>query len=140
MIEGWAVYTELMMLESGYKNSDEMWLMYYKWNLRTTCNMILDYSVHTKEMSLEDAMHLLIVEAFQQQAEAEGKWKRVTLSQVQLSSYFTGYTEIYSFREMLKKEQKDAFNLKEFHEKFLSYGSAPVKYIKGLMLQDVKKK
>jgi uncharacterized protein (DUF885 family) len=140
MIEGWAVYTELMMLESGYKNSDEMWLMYYKWNLRTTCNMILDYSVHTKEMSLEDAMHLLMVEAFQQQAEAEGKWKRVTLSQVQLSSYFTGYTEIYSFREMLKKEQKDAFNLKEFHEKFLSYGSAPVKYIKGLMLQDVKKK
>ncbi len=30
MIEGWAVYTEKMMLESGYKNSDEMWLMYYK--------------------------------------------------------------------------------------------------------------
>ena len=139
MIEGWAVYAELMMLESGYKNSDEMWLMYYKWNLRTTCNMILDYSVHTKEMSLEDAMHLLIVDAFQQQAEAEGKWKRVTLSQVQLTSYFTGYTEIYDFREMLKKEKKDAFNLKQFHEKFLSYGSAPVKYIKGLMLQEVKK-
>ncbi|MGO4821683.1 MULTISPECIES: DUF885 domain-containing protein [unclassified Flavobacterium] len=139
MIEGWAVYAELMMLESGYKNSDEMWLMYYKWNLRTTCNMILDYSVHTKEMSLEDAMHLLIVDAFQQQAEAEGKWKRVTLSQVQLTSYFTGYTEIYDFREMLKKEKKEAFNLKQFHEKFLSYGSAPVKYIKGLMLQEVKK-
>jgi uncharacterized protein (DUF885 family) len=139
MIEGWAVYTELMMLESGYKKSDEMWLMYYKWNLRTTCNMILDYSVHTKEMSLEDAMHLLIVDAFQQQAEAEGKWKRVTLSQVQLTSYFTGYTEIYDFREMLKKEKKEAFNLKQFHEKFLSYGSAPVKYIKGLMLQEVKK-
>ncbi len=27
MIEGWAVYTEKMMLENGYKNSDEMWLM-----------------------------------------------------------------------------------------------------------------
>ncbi|MBE0393588.1 DUF885 domain-containing protein [Flavobacterium sp. PL002] len=140
MIEGWAVYTELMMLESGYKNSDEMWLMYYKWNLRTTCNMILDYSVHTKNMSQEDAMHLLINEAFQQQAEAEGKWNRVTLSQVQLSSYFTGYTEIYDFREKLKKEQGEQFNLKQFHEKFLSYGSAPVKYIKGLMLQEVKNK
>jgi hypothetical protein len=33
------------------QNSDEMWLMYYKWNLRTTCNAILDYSVHTKNMS-----------------------------------------------------------------------------------------
>ncbi len=134
MIEGWAVYTEKMMLESGYKNSDEMWLMYYKWNLRTTCNTILDNSVHTKDMSKEQAMILLTREAFQQQAEAEGKWKRVTLSQVQLCSYFTGYTEIYNLREELKKKEGDKFNLKQFHEKFLSFGSAPVKYIKELML------
>lgn len=139
MVEGWAVYTERMMLESGYKNSDEMWLMYYKWNLRTTCNAILDYSVHTKNMTKEEAMNLLITEAFQQQAEAEGKWNRVNLSQVQLCSYFTGYTEIYDFREMLKKEEGAKFNLKQFHEKFLSYGSAPVKYIKELMLKEGKK-
>lgn len=139
MVEGWAVYAERMMLENGYKNSDEMWLMYYKWNLRTTCNTILDYAVHVKNMSKDDAMKLLTLEAFQQQAEAEGKWKRVTLSQVQLCSYFTGYTEIYEFRELLKKEQGASFNLKQFHEKFLSYGSAPVKYIKGLMLKELKK-
>ena len=140
MIEGWAVYAERMMLESGYKNSPEMWLMYYKWNLRTTCNMILDYSVHTKNMSKEQAMSLLIEEAFQQQTEAEGKWTRVSVSQVQLGSYFSGYIEIYDFRELLKKEQGESFNLKNFHEKFLSYGSAPVKYIKELMLQENKKK
>ncbi len=133
MIEGWAVYTERMMLESGYKNSDEMWLMYYKWNLRTVCNTILDNSVHTRNMSKEEALHLLTKEAFQQDAEAQGKWKRATLSQVQLCSYFTGYTEIYAFREELKKKEGDKFNLKQFHEKFLSYGSAPVKYIKELM-------
>ena len=133
MIEGWAVYTERMMLESGYKNSDEMWLMYYKWNLRTVCNTILDNSVHTREMTKEAALDLLTKEAFQQTAEAEGKWRRVTLSQVQLCSYFTGYTEIYAFREALKKQEGEKFNLKQFHEKFLSYGSAPVKYIKELM-------
>lgn len=133
MIEGWAVYTERMMLESGYKNSDEMWLMYYKWNLRTVCNTILDNSVHTRNMSKEDALHLLTKEAFQQNAEAEGKWKRVTLSQVQLCSYFTGYTEIQALKEQMEKKQGAKFNLKQFHEKFLSYGSAPVKYIKELM-------
>ena len=136
MIEGWAVYTERMMLESGYENSDEMWLMYYKWNLRTTCNTILDYSVHTKDMSKEAALNLLINEAFQQKAEAEGKWRRVSVTQVQLCSYFSGYTEIYDFREELKKQAGDKFNLKKFHEKFLSYGSAPVKYIKKLMLSE----
>ena len=36
MIEGWAVYSELMMLENGFGNNEpEMWLMYYKWNLRS---------------------------------------------------------------------------------------------------------
>lgn len=142
MIEGWAVYTERMMLENGYGSStttrtagtsDEMWLMYYKWNLRSTCNTILDYGVHVNNLSKEDGISLLVNEAFQQQAEAEGKWKRVSLTQVQLCSYFTGYTEIYDFREELKKQQGDTFKLKEFHEKFLSYGSAPVKYIRELM-------
>jgi uncharacterized protein (DUF885 family) len=139
MIEGWAVYAERMMLENGYsggasgKASPEMWLMYYKWNLRSTCNTILDYSVHVKNMSREDAINMLVNEAFQQQAEAEGKWKRVSVTQVQLCCYFTGYTEIYDLREEMKKKLGDKFNLKQFHEKFLSYGSAPVKYIKELM-------
>lgn len=144
MVEGWAVYTERMMLENGYgavQGSDqaepEMWLMYYKWNLRSTCNTILDYSVHSKNMSKEEALDLLTKEAFQQQAEAEGKWRRVTLSQVQLCSYFTGYKEIYEFREEYKNKLGDKFDLKTFHEKFLSYGSAPVKYIRELMLAEL---
>jgi uncharacterized protein (DUF885 family) len=140
MIEGWAVYTELMMLENGYgkikgNTDDEMMLMYYKWNLRSTCNTILDFDVHVNNLSKEKGLYFLTNEAFQQNAEAEGKWKRVSVSQVQLCSYFTGYTEIYELREALKKKQGDAFNLKSFHEKFLSYGSAPVKYIKELMLK-----
>ncbi|MBC7554975.1 MAG: DUF885 domain-containing protein [Taibaiella sp.] len=144
MIEGWAVYTERMMLENGYDGdlgsdakeaSPEMWLMYYKWNLRSTCNTILDYKVHTMQMSREDAMKLLVTEAFQQKAEAEGKWKRVSVSQVQLCCYFTGYSEIYALREEMKNKLKEKFNLKKFHEQFLSYGSAPVKYIRQAMLE-----
>ena len=135
MIEGWAVYAERMMLESGYKNSDEMWLMYYKFHLRATLNTVLDIAVHTKNMSQEEAISMLTKEGFQQQAEADGKWKRVTLSQVQLCSYYTGFNEIYELRDVVKKKEGSKFNLKGFHEKFLSYGSAPVKYIKELMLE-----
>ncbi|MGE0635944.1 MAG: DUF885 domain-containing protein [Bacteroidia bacterium] len=139
MVEGWAVYTERMMLEEGYGNNEpEMWLIYYKWNLRATCNTILDYSIHTANMSEEDAMKLMVNEGFQQEKEAANKWKRANLTQVQLCSYFTGFREIYDFREEVKKQQGDQFKLKAFHEKFLSYGSAPVKYIRELMLEDLK--
>lgn len=137
MVEGWAVYTELMMLENGYgSDTPEMWLMYYKWNLRTTCNTILDYSIHNLNFTKEQAMHLLVNEAYQQQAEAEGKWKRATLSQVQLCSYFAGFTEICELRKELMKKQGKDFNLKAFHEKFLSYGSAPVRDIRELMINN----
>lgn len=136
MIEGWAVYTEQMMLENGFGNDEpEMWLMWYKWHLRAVCNTILDYSVHAGNMSKDEAMRLLIIEAFQQKAEAEGKWKRLSVSNVQLTSYYTGYKEIIDLRRDYKTKLGDKFDLKSFHEKFLSYGSAPVKYIKTLMLE-----
>jgi hypothetical protein len=136
MVEGWAVYTERMMLEEGYgNNSPELWLMYYKWNLRTVCNTILDYSIHVNGMTEDQAMNLMVNEAFQQMAEAKGKWRRATLSQVQLCSYFTGFHEIMELRSELKDQQQADFDLKGFHEEFLSFGSAPVKYVRELMMQ-----
>ncbi|WP_240663280.1 DUF885 domain-containing protein [Mucilaginibacter limnophilus] len=139
MVEGWAVYTEEMMLDAGYgNNAPEMKLIWYKWNLRTVCNTILDYNVHAGNMTKEQAIKLLTKEAFQQQAEAEGKWTRVTVSSVQLTSYFTGYKEITELREAYKKKMADKYRLKDFNEKFLSYGSAPVKYIKEAMLAQEK--
>jgi uncharacterized protein (DUF885 family) len=135
MNEGWAVYTEQMMLDNGYGNNEpEMLLMWYKWHLRSVCNAILDYSVHSGNMTKEQAIKLLTTEAFQQQAEADGKWKRVSVSSVQLTSYYTGYKEIMDLREAYKLKVGDKYKLKEFNEKFLSYGSAPVKFIKDAML------
>lgn len=136
MIEGWANYAEIMMLEEGYNNSPEMWLMRNKWHLRGVTNTILDYSYHVLNIEQEEAMKLMIEDAFQEQTEAENKWKRVTLSSVQLSSYFTGFSQIYELREEIKSIKGDAFNLKEFHEQFLSYGNAPVKHIRKLMLNE----
>lgn len=136
MIEGWAVYSERLMLESGYgDNAPEMWLMYDKWNLRSVCNTILDYSVHVLGMTEPQAMHLLTKEAFQSQAEAAGKWRRVQLSSVQLDSYFSGYSEIMALREERKTALGDKFDLKAFNEELLSYGSAPVRMIQRLMTE-----
>ena len=87
-------------------------------------------------MKKEEAIKLLVDDAFQQNQEADNKWKRATLTQVQLTSYFTGFTEIYELREELKSKQGSKYNLKAFHEKFLSYGSAPVRFIRELMLEE----
>jgi uncharacterized protein (DUF885 family) len=134
MVEGWAVYGERMMLESGYgDNAPEMWLMYSKWNLRSVTNTILDYSVHVLGMTREQAIAMLTKQAFQTEREATEKWRRVQLSSVQLTSYFSGYSEIMELREQRKQALGARFDLKKFHEQFLSYGNAPVRVIKELM-------
>ncbi len=134
MVEGWAVYGERMMLESGYgDNAPELWLMWCKWNLRSVSNTILDYSVHVLGMTREQAIDLLVRQAFQTPQEAAEKWKRAQLSSVQLSSYFSGYSDIMELRERRKEQLGERFNLKQFHDQFLGYGNAPVKIIGQLM-------
>ena len=134
MVEGWAVYAERMMLESGYGgNAPEMWLMYCKWHLRSVTNTLLDYGVHVQGMTEAQALDLLVRQAFQTPAEAVEKWRRVQLSSVQLASYYSGYSEIMELREQRKQALGTRFVLREFHEQFLSYGNAPVKVIRELM-------
>jgi Bacterial protein of unknown function (DUF885) len=132
MIEGWAVYSERLMIDSGYGASPEMSLMYGKWHLRSVTNTILDYRVHVLDLPENEALDLLTRQAFQTEREAKEKWRRVQLTQVQLTSYFSGYAEIMALREQLM--QRPGFQLKAFHERFLSFGSAPVSEIAKAML------
>jgi uncharacterized protein (DUF885 family) len=135
MVEGWAVYGERMMMENGWDgDAPEMWLMYYKWNLRECSNVLVDYGIHVLGWTEKDIRDLLVDQAFQEAAQVQEKYHRATLSQVQLCSYFTGSTEILALRDAYKQKMGDAYSLKAFHEAFLSHGAAPVKYIREAML------
>jgi uncharacterized protein (DUF885 family) len=135
MIEGWAVYTEQMMIENGWDNySGEIQMMQDKWKLRELANVILDYDIQCLDKPKEEIVQLLTKDCFQTMAQAEEKWHRATVSQVQLCSYYSGYLSIMALRDEYKKKMGDKYSLKDFHEKFLSFGSSPVKYIRERML------
>lgn len=136
MIEGWAVYSEHMMLEAGWgDHAPELLLMHGKWLLRVVHNTILDYAVHVLGMERDEALRLMREEAFQEESEATQKWVRVTLTQVQLTSYYAGYAAILDLRTELQNELGEDFDLKAFHNRFLSFGSAPVATIARLMTE-----
>lgn len=172
MVEGWAVYSEKMMLEAGWgrdeaaarqdplckswtaavagdpvpptpisrcenaESAPEMEFIHSKWLLRVTTNTLIDYGIHVLGWGEQQVLDLIRNEAFQSETEARGKWRRATLSQVQLTSYFAGYSAIYDYRERLKKVLGERFDLKRFHESFLGFGSAPVAVIESLMTPD----
>jgi uncharacterized protein (DUF885 family) len=136
MIEGWAVYSESMMLENGWANgAAEMQLMLDKLKLRELGNVIIDYQMQCLDSPKNTIMNLLVNELFQTQAQAEEKYHRATLSQVQLCSYYAGSSAIMALREEYKAKMGNHYALKDFHENFLKYGSSPVKYIRECMLE-----
>jgi uncharacterized protein (DUF885 family) len=129
-IEGWAVYTEQMMLDQGYGDGDlTLRLNQLKFYLRAVCNAILDHHMHCEKMTDEQAMDLLVKRTFQSDGEALGKVVRAKLSSCQLSTYFVGRTAFYNLRQNVQREQGDRFHLGRYHEAALDHGSLPVKYL-----------
>ena len=92
-MEGWAVHAEEIMALAGH-GGRPVRLQQLKMQLRSTVNAILDAGVHAGGMTEAEAMDLMMRRGFQEEGEAVGKWRRALLSSCQLSSYFSGYTEL----------------------------------------------
>jgi uncharacterized protein (DUF885 family) len=134
-IEGWAVYSERMMVEQGFEGGDPlMHLIQLKWYLRSIGNAILDQGVHVDGMSRENAMHLMTHDTFQEEREAAAKWVRAQLTAAQLPTYFVGVQEHLALREEARKKWGKTFTLKRYHDTVLSFGSPPVRYVRELAL------
>ncbi len=139
-VEGWAVYTEQMMLDQGYGDGDlALRLTQLKFYLRAVANAILDYKMHCSSMTDEEALDLLIRQAYQSEGEARLKIIRAKQSSCQLSTYFVGRTALYRLRQAIEREQGANFNLGRYHEAVLAHGSLPVKYLPDLVRDRLSK-
>ena len=138
--EGWAVYTEKMMLDEGFGAGDpKLRLNQLKWYLRAVCNAILDYKMHCTDISDADAIRFLILRAFQSEAEAILKILRAKQSSCQLSTYFVGRMAFQRLRNSTQNEMGSSFDLGRFHEAALDHGSLPVKYLPEVTRERLKR-
>ena len=132
--EGWAVYTEQMMLDQGYGVGDlSLRLHQLKFYLRAVLNAILDHKMHCANMTDDEAKALLMGRGFQTEGEAVGKVSRAKQSSTQLSMYFVGRTAFYRLRTDVSRRRGAAFDLGAFHEAVLNHGTLPVKYLPELV-------
>ena len=136
-VEGWAVYAEQVMIEAGYQDNDPLQrLITLKWYLRAITNAIIDSAIHVDGMTREAAMKLMVEGGFQEEREAAGKWVRAQLTSAQLSTYFVGYQEHIEMRRAVEKAWGEDFSYRRYHDKALSFGSPPVKYVRALILDE----
>ncbi len=133
-IEGWAVYTEQMMLDQGYGDGDlRLRLNQLKFYLRAVANTILDHRMHCSSMTDDEALSFLMDGAFQSEGEARLKIVRAKQSSTQLSTYFVGRMAHHRLRESVQREWGDRFELGRYHEAVIDHGSVPTKYLPRLV-------
>jgi uncharacterized protein (DUF885 family) len=95
-VEGWAVYVTQVMIDLGFRADDlALQLVHWKFYLRAIVNALIDVGIHAGSMTEQEAIVLMVVGGFQEEAEARKKWDRARLTSTQLSTYFVGSMEMW---------------------------------------------
>ena len=137
-IEGWAVYAEELMIDSGYLPVDDqrsayaLRLQQLKMQARMIINAILDVRVHTNDIDETEALDLMMRRGFQEEGEAVGKWRRALLTAGQLPTYFVGYlavSEIAADLMVLHPQWSQC----ELHDFMLAHGSPAPRHLRTLL-------
>jgi hypothetical protein len=129
-VEGWAVYGEWLMARHGF-GGPRTRMQRLKMLLRACANTLLDHGIHAGQMDEKEALSLMTEQAFQEEAEAVGKWTRARISSGQLSTYFYGYREFRRLREAAEKSPD--FRERAYHDRLLAFGAPPMRELRWLL-------
>jgi uncharacterized protein (DUF885 family) len=142
--EGWAHYTEQMMIDEGF-GSDKDSIIFAKYKLAQLAESLLRYCrlcasimMHTQGMSVEDATKFFMENCYYEEQPAKSEANRGTYDPGYLN-YSLGKLMIYKLREDYIKQEGANYSLKKFHDIFLDNGMPPIPMMREIMLTDKSK-
>ena len=133
-VEGWAHYTEQMMVEEGFGNGDpKIQMAQLEEALLRDCRFVVGIKLHTQGMTVEEGAKIFEKEGYQEPASAFEESRRGAYNPTYL--YYTlGKLQIYKLREDYKKLKGGDFKLETFHNEFVKQGGIPIKLIRKILL------
>ena len=132
--EGWAHYTEEMMLEAGLGEGDpEVQIGQLSNALLRNVRYLSAIGLHTKGMTIEQSEQMFREQGFQDPGNARQQAARGTYDPAYLN-YTMGKLMILKLRNDWNAERDGDESWKEFHDTFLSYGGPPIPLVRRAML------
>jgi len=137
--EGWGLYNEQLMQETGFFPSERIHLRQLQLRLWRNARVVWDVGIHTGKMSYEEAVSLLSdrvgflrwAAELEVAASAEAAGYRI--------GYFMGMSEILKMREEFKERMGSRFSLRDFHERLLKVGNMPPTLMREGLMQGIAK-
>ena len=133
--EGWAHYSEQMMLDEGYTKDPRMRLGQIQDALLRNARYIVGMEMHTGKRTFDQAIEFFEKEGFQPHESAVRETKRGTADATYL--YYTlGKLQILKLREDYRRMRGTKFSLEEFHTAFMKQGFPPIRIVRKALLGD----
>jgi uncharacterized protein (DUF885 family) len=132
-IEGWAFYCEELMEQLGYIDQPMQRLGRLSDQLWRAARIILDVSLHTKNMTVEEGIDFLVNKCGLEPSNARAEVRRYTATPTQPMSYLIGKLEILKLIDEYKRKHPQA-SLKKVHDAVLSCGSLPPRLMRERLL------
>ena len=125
--EGWGLYAERVMREQGFFSDPRHLLFQYEATLFRAARIVVDTSLHTKEMTFDQAVDFMVKNGNLTLPNAKAEVGRYCSWPTQASSYLTGMLEIVEIRTrwLAKRGSADRAALRAFHDAITSTGSIP---------------
>ena len=134
--EGWAHYTEQMMVETEYaKGKPALQLTQALEALVRNCRYMCSIWMHTQGMTVDEATRFFEDHAYMGTLPARREAMRGTFDPGYLN-YTLGKLMILKLAHDYRKEQGSAYTLKGFHDRLLSYGAPALPLLREVMLTD----
>ncbi len=132
--EGWAHYTEQMMIEAGIHDGDPLYEMAQLQDaLMRNCRFVSAIRMHTMGMSVDEATQLFMFKGFVSEITARREAVRGTFDPGYFK-YTLGKLQILKLRDDYRRKMGSRFTLKGFHDTFLARGMPPIVVIRERML------
>ncbi len=138
-VEGWALYCEELMAEQGFFASVEERLFQRLHLLWRAVRVVLDVGLHTRGMTPEEAVDMLVDRVAVDRVRARAEVSRYCAWPTYQLCYAVGRREFLELREAWRERAGPGAPLREFHDTVLAYGGLPVSLIRwgmGLGIED----
>ena len=132
-VEGWGMYSELMMREHGFDAEAKFRLVVHTDAIWRACRIILDVRMHRGELTIEEAIDFLVEHTGFERANAEAEVGWYTYRPTYPLSYLLGRTLLLGLRADEQRRLGDAFRLRDFHDALLRNGSLPISFHRRLL-------
>jgi uncharacterized protein (DUF885 family) len=136
-VEGWALYTEEMLMRTGlYPGGSAAEGQILRLSRYRAARIGVDVNLHTGRWTFEQAVRYFMEAGGLDREAAEGEAAGAAASPTQKITYMVGKWQIMGLLGRYRDQQGAAFRLGEFHDRLLSYGSLPLSVVAWLMLDD----